>query len=276
MDVRAEDIVWKFAPNARPEYERAFIAGEALLDQHGIVTPARLAHFMAQVMNETGALRTLIENGRYTARNLGDMWDGGNWHKYFADRNACVAMSGQCAADDGRALFSLVYGGRMGNGGPASGDGWTYRGRGLLQTTGREAYRKYGARCGVDFEGNPDLIFATEHALKPALAEWRDGGLNALADAGDIVKITRRINGGTVGLEERRAWFARIFPFAQAGVTSAWRVQAELYKKKLLADRPDGVIGRNSRAAIKAWRQQAGLPAGENVDQALLASLGIG
>jgi hypothetical protein len=98
----------------------------------------------------------------------------------------------------------------MGNGGPETGDGWKYRGRGILQTTGREAYRKYGRRCGVDFEGSPELVLSAEHALKPALAEWVDGGCNKLADAGDIKSITRRINGGLIGYESRCAWLRRI------------------------------------------------------------------
>jgi putative chitinase len=275
MEVRARDIVWKFAPNVRPEYERAFIDGDELLDDFGISTPARLAHFMAQVFHETGALHTLIENGRYNRGNLAHMWDEGNWHSYFPNRDACLAMAEQCAADGGRALFSLVYGRRSLGNRPGTEDGWTYRGRGLLQTTGREAYQRYGERFEVAFEDQPDLIFAPEHALKPALAEWQDGNLNRYADAGNIEHITARINGGTVGLPGRKAWFYRIYPFAQAGLSRPWRVQAELYLKGILADRPDGIVGRRTRAAIAAYRTDAQLPAGEGIDDELLQSLGV-
>lgn len=275
MEVRARDIVWKFAPNVRPEYERAFIVGDELLDEYGINTASRLSHFLAQVFHETGALHTLIENGRYNRRNLARMWDGGNWHRYFADREACLAMAEKCAVDQGKALFSLVYGRRSLGNRPGTEDGWTYRGRGLLQTTGRGAYRTYGERFDVDFEGQPDLIFAPEHALKPALAEWQDGNLNRYADAGNIEHITARINGGTVGLDGRKAWFYKIFPFAQAGLGRAWRVQAELYLKGILADRPDGIVGRRTRTAIAAYREGAQLPEGEGIDEQLLNSLGI-
>lgn len=115
-------------------------------------------------------------------------------------------------AGDPEGLANSVYANRMGNGPPSSGDGWRYRGRGLLQTTGRYSYAKYGKRCGVDFEGNPDLVLAAEHALKPALAEWVDGKCNEMADADNIVGITKRINGGQIGLADRRAWLAKIKP----------------------------------------------------------------
>ena len=107
--VRASDIVAKFAPGANTNYKQAFQQGDALLAKSGITTPLRLAHFMAQVLHETGGLTILVESGAYSAKNLGDMWDSGNWHKYFANRTACVKMADQCKIDHGVALFSLVY-----------------------------------------------------------------------------------------------------------------------------------------------------------------------
>ncbi len=205
--MRAVDIARRLCRRARPEYLEAFEQGDALLDEAGINTPLRLAHFLAQVLHETGGLTVLVENHRYSAKNLANTWDDGNWHRYFPNKAALVAMAGQ-----GERLFNIVYGNRMGNGGPETGDGFRYRGRGILQTTGREAYRKYGIRCGVDFEGNPDLVTSAEHALKPALAEWTDGRCNAMADRGDIAGITRRINGGLIGFEDRKAWLARTLP----------------------------------------------------------------
>ncbi|HEY2685792.1 MAG TPA: hypothetical protein VGI93_19940 [Steroidobacteraceae bacterium] len=73
-----------------------------------------------------------------------------------------------------------------------------------------------GQKCGVDFEGHPELVLSAEHALKPALAEWTEGNLNAAADRDDIVTITKRINGGTNGLDDRRAWFRKIKPLLAA------------------------------------------------------------
>ena len=91
-----------------------------------------------------------------------------------------------------------------------AGDGFAYRGNGVLQTTGRGNHRRMGLACGVDFEGNPNLVTAPEHALKPALQEWTEGNLNVAADNNQIRVITKRINGGFNGLKERKAFFDRI------------------------------------------------------------------
>ena len=281
MPVTAIDVVRKFARNANPAYVQAFENGSQQLLEKGIDRPLRLAHFMAQVLHETDGLTVLVENGAYNAKNLGDMWDSGNWHSYFDNRDACVAMSEQCRIDKGVALFSLVYGDRMGNGPKETKDGWTYRGRGILQTTGRESYRKFGRKCGVDFEGNPDLIISAEHALKPALAEWEESNLNAAADRDDIVAVTKGINGGTVGLKSRREWLARIRPFitGSAGAPEEesieWRVQEALNKAGFNCGEPDGDIGKNSRAAIEAYRRAKGLPVRPDITPDLLQSLGV-
>lgn len=280
MAVTAADIVNKFAPKAKANYVTAFHDEAGLIGAAGISTPLRLAHFMAQCLHETGAFTILVESGRYTAKNLASMWDAGNWHKYFASRDDCIAMADQCAVDQGEALFSLVYGNRMGNGPPASHDGWTYRGRGILQTTGRESYAKFGKKCGVDFEGNPDLVAAADHALKPALAEWTGKNINTAADHDDIKLVTYLVNGGYNGLDERKAWFARIWPFVIGGQPAqqsvAWRLQEALNKAGFDCGAPDGVVGTRTRAAILAYRAKRGLVSTPDVTADLLSSLGIG
>jgi putative chitinase len=167
----------------------------------------------------------------------------------------------------------------MGNGPPNSGDGWRYRGRGVLQTTGRESYRKFGRKCGVDFEGDPDLVLAPEHALKPALAEWRDKHLNVAADHNDIEIVTKGINGGLVGLPERRAWLARIFPFVSEAApieqSKEWRVQEALNEAGFDCGKPDGVVGPNTRAAIMACCAARALPISPIITDQLLQSLGV-
>ncbi|HEX4694828.1 hypothetical protein [Sphingomonas sp.] len=277
--VSASDIANKFAPNAQPAYVAALHDPGHLFAAAGIVTPLRLTHFMAQAMHETGAFSILVESGMYSAKALGNMWDGGNWHKYFADRAACVAMAEQCKIDKGVALFSKVYGGRMGNGGEATKDGWTYRGRGIIQTTGRESYRTYGKRCGVDFEGTPDLVVAGEHALKPALAEWTDKNCNAAADHNDIELVTKLINGGVVGLDQRKAWFTRIWPFVVGAPpvqhSIEWRVQEALNEAGFPCGTPDGVVGTNTRAAILAYRSEKGLTITPAITADLTLSLGL-
>lgn len=279
MAVTATDLVAKFAPNAKPAYAAAFKSVPDRLAAAQIDTPLRLAHFMAQVLHETGGLSILVESGRYSARNLGAMWDGGNWHRYFADRAACLAMADTCATDNGVTLFSLVYGGRMGNGAPATKDGWTYRGRGVMQTTGRESYRRFGRRCGVDFEGDPDLIVSAEHALKPALMEWTDKHLNVAADHNDIEAVTRGINGGVVGLPGRKAWFAKVWP-AVIGAPPVensleWRVQAALGAAGYDTGNPDGDIGPRTRLAIIAYRAKNGLTPSNQITSDLVQALGL-
>jgi len=277
--LRAVEVVDQVAPNAKPEYRQAFDEGDGLLAAAGINTPLRLAHFLAQACHETGGLRILIESGRYSAKNLGQMWDGGNWHKYFVNRAACVAMADKCVVDGGVALFSLVYGGRMGNGKAATKDGWTYRGRGIMQTTGRDNYKRYGKSCKVGFEDDPDLIIAPEHALKPALAEWTEGNLNVAADHDDIEVITKRINGGLIGLDERKAWLARIKPLVIGAMpvehSIEWKVQEKLHERGYRKVSPDGVIGPNSRAAIIDFRARHGLKPGNGISDDLLTELGV-
>lgn len=277
--VRARDIVAKFAPGANPNYRHAFENGDAALASSGVTTPLRLAHFMAQVLHESSGLTVLVEDGGYSARNLSDMWNGGNWHTYFADRSGCVKMAEQCKIDHGVALFSLVYGGRLGNGPAHTRDGWTYRGRGILQTTGRAAYAAFGARCGVDFVGNPDLVASAKHALKPALAAWDDKHVNAAADHNDIELVTTLVNGGLVGLGARRAWFARIWPFVIGAPpvehSTAFRVQAALDAAGFAAGNADGVIGTSTRAAILGYRAKMHLPMTPAISDDLLLSLGL-
>jgi len=277
--ITASDVVAQFAPKAKAAYRTAFEESEGLMNRYGVNTPIRLAHFMAQCMQETGALTLLVESGAYKRTGLARMWDSGNWHKYFPNREACLAMADQCAIDNGAALFSLVYGGRMGNGPASTKDGWTYRGRGVLQTTGRESYKKFGVQCGVDFVSDPDLVIAPEHALKPALAEWEAKHLNQAADNNDIKVITLGINGGTVGLDGRKAWFAKIWPFVTGAPavehSREWKVQEKLRDLGYKDVKVDGVIGPKTRTAILDYRVKHQLPNSPGISADLLLSLGL-
>lgn len=278
--MRAVDIARALCPKAKPAYIAALDAGDDALAAAGINTPLRLAHFLAQVFHETGGLTVAEEDGHYTARNLGDMWDSGNWRRYFPSRAAMVAMAGQCARDGGQALFSLVYSNRMGNGPPASGDGWKYRGRGVLQTTGRESYRKYGERCGAPFEADPDLVVSAEWALAPAIAEWTAAGCNALADRNAAKAIGNAINRGNpradaepVGFRDRIRWFDRIWAHMQAAGSApaepSWKASepdpdVETVQQVLVALGHvlvvDGRKGPKTVAAIRAFQTSSGLP----------------
>lgn len=208
---RPIDIVRKVCPRAKASYLAAINSGDDLFKEAGIVTPLRLAHFLAQICHESGGLTIEWESGAYRAARIMEIFGVGHHSAAVTEEEA------QKLAGDGPALFERVYG--LGNPKKAAelgnihpGDGWRYRGGGLLQTTGRGNYRRMGRKCGVDFENFPQLVLSAEHALKPALSEWTEGDLNHFADADDILPITRRINGGLNGLADRRAWLAKIEP----------------------------------------------------------------
>lgn len=204
-------VVTQLAPQAKDNYIRAIREGGALFEQHGITTPLRMSHFMAQAMTETGGFKVLRESMSYSVPRMMQIFGVGN---HSARITAAEAPS---LAHNERALSERVYG--LGNprkarelGNTQPGDGFLFRGNGVLQTTGRGAHKRMGQAFGLDFEANPDLVTAPEHALKPALKEWSDGNLNRFADLNDIRTITKRINGGLNGFEDRKAFFARLLP----------------------------------------------------------------
>lgn len=208
---RPVDIVRRLCPKAKPSYLAAFENGDALFAAAGITTSLRLAHFLAQALHETGGLSIEWESGAYSAARLMQIFGVGHHSAAITEAEA------PALAYRPEAIFERVYG--LGNprkakdlGNSQPGDGYRYRGGGVLQTTGRANYRRMGQKVGVDFEAHPELVLSAEHALKPALAEWTEGKLNAAADRDDILTITKRINGGTNGLDDRKAWLAKIKP----------------------------------------------------------------
>lgn len=216
--MRAIDVVRKVAPNARAEYVAAFDVGDGLMAEHEINNPLRLSHFLAQVLHETGGLTILWESGAYSAERLIEIFGVG---RHSA---GITASEAEDLARNGPAIFERVYG--LGNpkkakelGNTRAGDGWRFRGGGMMQTTGGYNYKAMGERCGVDFYNHPELIVSAAHALKPALAEWTSGGLNAFADRDDILSISRKINLGNVGSTrmpngwaDRQRWFRKVRP----------------------------------------------------------------
>jgi putative chitinase len=201
----------RIAPRAHANYLEAFRQGDPLFEKHGITTPQRMAHLLAQAMQETGSFTVLRESMSYRAPRIMEIFGVGHHSAKITEAEAATLARNEPA------LAERVYG--LGNPGKAHelgntqpGDGFAYRGNGILQTTGRGNHRRMGLACGVDFEGNPMLVTDPEHALKPALQEWTEGKLNVAADADDIRTITKRINGGLNGFPERKAFFARLLP----------------------------------------------------------------
>lgn len=166
----------------------------AAMEKFGINTPARKSAFLAQIAHESQGLKALTENLKYSAEGLLK-----TFKKYFkTDSDA------QSLARNEEKIANRVYAGRMGNGNEQSGDGWKFRGRGLIQLTGKENYQKCGTALGVDLVNNPDLVSTPQYAALSAAWFWSVNGINELADKGDLLAMTKRINGGTIGLEERK------------------------------------------------------------------------
>ena len=200
------DQILHLAPNARSSYRDAFQNGQDVLDRAGISdTPLRIAHFMAQVLHESGGLTIQFENLNYSADRLPMVWPSRFQPAGPLDPNAY--------AHNPQKLANEVYGGRMGNTNPD--DGFTYRGRGLLQLTGKDSYREATTRLRAsnpdapDLVANPDEVISSSWCVAIAAAEWAACGCNAFADQDDVTKVTRAINGGTIGLSDRKEWLNR-------------------------------------------------------------------
>lgn len=176
---------------SRSDAEPFLSALNTVLPQHGIDSGLRVAHFLAQVLHESSRMRRVEENLNYSAERLLAVFP-----RYFSPSAAAA-----CARDPER-IACRVYGGRMGNGSEASGDGYRYRGRGLIQLTGRDNYRAFSRWIGTDLVAEPDLV-AGPYAVHSAVFYWVRTGLNDLADLDDIKRITLKINGGYHGLADR-------------------------------------------------------------------------
>ena len=156
----------------------------------GITTPARLAAFLANVLHETGGFARLVENMSYSAERLVQVWPS-----RFPDLAAARPF-----ARKPKALAERVYGGRMGNIHP--GDGWRFRGRGLLQTTGRDNYARLAQATGRALDDLPAWLETPAGAAESATRFWAWRGCNAPADAGDLEQVRRMINGGLIGMAD--------------------------------------------------------------------------
>ncbi len=271
MFSKTMDAVNRLAGNARDNYLEAIRKGDRLFEAHGITTPLRMSHFLAQALHETGGFTILRENMNYSAPRLVEIF---GVHHHSA---AVTAVEAENLARHPEKIAERVYG--LGNrrkarelGNTEPGDGFRYRGNGVLQTTGRTNHRRMGAACGVDFEGKPGLVIVPEHALKPALHEWTENNLNHSADKNDIRTITRRINGGLIGFADREAWFNKVWTLLKTDSQpeEAWEASQEddnvTWLQRVLNDLGatpklvvDGLHGPATRKAVKAFQVAAGL-----------------
>lgn len=169
-------------------------------EEFGITTPLRWAHYLAQIAHESGELRYTEENLNYSAESLLKIFG-----KYFNKANV------NAYARQPQKIANRVYANRMGNGNELSGEGWKYRGRGIIQLTGKSNYTEYKKYCGFDVVKEPELIAKPVGAIRSSMWYWSKNGLNKLADQNLSLEISRKVNGSNKpnGLEDRLKYLDR-------------------------------------------------------------------
>jgi putative chitinase len=177
-----------------PYVDQWFEAISEILPEYEITTPQRVAAFLAQCAHESGGFVFLKENLNYKAASLRRVFP-----KYFPDDAIAAQYAGK-----GEMIANRVYANRMGNGDEASGDGFRYCGRGLIQLTGKNNYTFFAGSLDIPVEEASEYLQTFEGAVQSACFFWEQNKLNQWADAGDILTLTKRINGGTIGLEDRQ------------------------------------------------------------------------
>ena len=195
MSVTAQ-LLLQILPNAGPVAGVFVPVLNAAMSQYQIVGTKRIAAFIAQVGHESGHLTRLVENLNYSADALCRNWPS----RFSVELASAVARKPEQIAN-------IAYGNRMGN--TAPGDGWKYRGRGLIQITGKNNYGVCGEALGLDLIEQPELLEKPQHACISAAWFWATKGLSTLADEGKFETITRRINGGLNGLADRQMLYVR-------------------------------------------------------------------
>lgn len=235
-----------------------------ILPEYDIDTPKRLAGFLAQTAHESGDFKALEENLNYSAAQLQKTWP-----KRFD-----AATAAQFARKP-EAIANRVYSNRMGNGTPESGDGWRFRGRGIKQLTGRDNYTAFGKSVNMTAEKAAEYLTTKKGAVESAAWFWKTNNLNRFADAGDIVGMTKVINGGTIGLEDRKKRYNSALAVleneqpstAPQKVTSGETVKrgdrGEMVSaiQTALGMRADGVFGVATEATLRVWQAKNGFVA---------------
>ena len=175
-----------------PYIDHWYDALSQALPDYDINTPQRIASFLAQCAHESGGFVFLQENLNYRAESLSRVWP-----KYFPPDIAAEY------AHNPERIANRAYANRMGNGPESSGDGWAHCGRGLIQLTGRSNYQAFADSIETAIEDIPHYLATFEGAVQSACWFWESNNLNQYADKGDLLTMTKKINGGTLGLDDR-------------------------------------------------------------------------
>lgn len=253
-------------------------AAMEILPKYEINTPNRIAGFFAQCGHESMNFTALSENLNYRAETLEKLFS-----KYFS-------KAGRNAADYAKQpekIANVIYANRMGNGDTASGEGYLFRGRGVIQLTGKDNYSAFASSIKMSLPDVIEYVQTKKGALESACWYWNSRKLNMACDEGDIVKMTKLVNGGTIGLEDRRKHYEQALAVlggsVPAPITHAEAIPGVLKKgstgenvKRLQAElglEDDGVFGPGTEAAVKKWQAANGLAADGIVGPKTLAKL---
>jgi putative chitinase len=259
----------RFSPRARADVISTIGSRWQLVLDAGINTPLRLHHFFAQIATETGGMRLLEEDLHYSASRLLEIFPA----------RVSEAQAHELAHKP-MAIANHVYNGRLGNRPPM--DGWTYRGSGLIQLTGRANFAARSRELNMPLEENPDLVRAAPMAFETAVAYWTARNINAAADADDIVEVRRLVNGGSNGLAESRVWlararklFAEVTPEAdRPAADEVGAIQSRLMDLGFLERKPlESTSGRDTAAALRRFQESRGLEATGRYDDDTLYEL---
>lgn len=237
-----------------------------ILPKYEINTPNRIAGFFAQCGHESMNFTVLSENLNYRAETLEKLFS-----KYFS-------KAGRNAADYAKQpekIANVIYANRMGNGDTASGEGFAFRGRGIVQLTGKDNYSAFALSIKMTLPDVIEYVQTKKGALESACWYWNSRKINAACDANDIVKMTKLVNGGTIGLDDRKKHYEQALAVlggaVPAPITHASAIPGVLKKgstgenvKRMQAElglEADGSFGPATEAALKKWQTANGLAA---------------
>lgn len=261
------ELINAIFPNNKNAEELAE-ALNAVLPQYEIDTKNRVAAFLAQCGHESAGFTILKENLNYSAESLCKVWP-----KRFTSLAAAKPYN-----RNPEKIANKVYADRMGNGSESSGDGYKFRGRGAIQLTGKDNYSNFAKSIGKTLDETVSYCETLEGAIASACFFWSKNKLNTCADIPDMVALTKKINGGTIGLEDRKHHFSKALSALDGKVSSHNETKSsnvsytetikngskgELAKKvqKALGISADGIFGAGSVKALKVWQSNNGLTA---------------
>ena len=258
------------------ETDEWFEAMEEILPFYEINTVNRVAGFIAQCAHESNNFRVLQENLNYSSKALDAIFG-----KYFvrAGRNAKEYHR------QPEKIANVIYASRMDNGDTASGDGWRFRGRGVIQLTGRHNYTKFGSSSSITAEQAIKYVKTKKGALESACWFWDTNKINRYADKQDITGMTKRINGGTIGLADRKKHYKHALEVLGGHWSPPKVVHSTVRKgskgetvkavQKALGAKADGDFGPGTEAAVIAWQRSRGLVPDGIVGPSTLRAMGI-